>query len=262
MKNVRAKLRVIAMAFEVTMRHNFADTFILFGIFVQPLLVALLAFWMLQEEGSASIIYVVVGSGMTGLWTAALFVGGTSITSERWMGTLESLVAVPASLQTVVLGKNLANVVQSLGAMVVSYVLASLVFGGLPQIEQPGWFVAALLMAVVAYVVSGLLLGTLFILNPEIARFHNGLEFPIYILAGFLFPVALLPGWTTPLSYALAPYWAARALHGASSGGTVEEIATSLGIMLLVTAVYLVIARYLFARVMYRAKVDASLSRQ
>lgn len=262
MKKLRAHLRVIAMAFEVTMRHNFADTFILFGIFVQPLLVALLALWMLRDEGGATIIYVVIGSGMTGLWTAALFMGGTSITSERWMGTLESLVAVPASLQTIVLGKNLANVVQSLGAMVVSYVVASLVFGGLPQIARPDWFLFALLLSVASYVVCGLLLGALFILNPEIARFHNGMEFPIYILAGFLFPAALLPAWTTPLSYILAPYWAARALHAASSGGTTTEIGASLGTLLVVTAVYLLIAHFLFRRVIYRAKVQATLGRQ
>lgn len=262
MKTLRAHLRVIGMAFEVTMRHNFADTFILFGVFVQPLLVALLALWMLRDEGGASIIYVVIGSGMTGLWTAALFMGGTSITSERWMGTLESLVAVPAPLQTIVLGKNLANVVQSLGAMVVSYVVASLVFGGLPEVSRPGWFLLALLLSVIAYIVCGLLLGTLFILNPEITRFHNGMEFPVYILAGFLFPVALLPGWTTPLSYALAPYWAARALHAAASGGTVAEIGAPLGTLLVVTGVYLLIARFLFQRVIYRAKVEASLGRQ
>lgn len=262
MKKLRAHLRVIAMAYEVTMRHNFADTFILFGVFVQPLLVALLALWMLRDEGGASIIYVVIGSGMTGLWTAALFMGGTSITGERWMGTLETLVAVPAKLQTIVLGKNLANVVQSLGAMVVSYAIAGLVFGGLPQIERPGWFLLALLLSVIAYVVSGLLLGTLFILNPEVARFHNGMEFPVYILAGFLFPVALLPGWTTPLSYLLAPYWAARALHGAAGGGTIEEIGASLGALLVVTAVYLLVARFLFRRVIYRARVEASLGRQ
>lgn len=262
MKKLRANLRVVALSFEVTMRHNFADSFILFGVFVQPLLMALLAFWMLREGGHAEIIYIVVGSGMTGLWTAALFMGGTSLTSERWMGTLESLAAVPASLQTVVLGKNLANVVQSLGAMVVSYLLASLVFGDLPQIARPAWFVPALLASIVAYVVSGLLLGVLFILNPEVLRFQNGLEFPVYILAGFLFPVALLPGWTTPLSYVLAPYWAARALHGASSGAAVEEIVFALVVMGLVTAIYLLIARTLFARVLYKTRVEASLSRQ
>ena len=261
MNELRARLRVVALSFEMTMRHNFADGFILFGIFVQPLLLTLLAFWMLRQRGSAEIIFVVVGSGMTGLWTAALFMGGTSITNERWTGTLESVVVVPASLQTIVLGKNFANVVLSLGAMIVSYLLASVVFGRLPPIALPGWFLVALLVGVFAYVASGLVLGTLFILNPEIMRLHNGLEFPIYILAGFLFPVALLPGWTTPLSYILAPYWAARALHGASSGAPPQDIMFAIGMTAGVTIIYLLLARYLFARVLYKARVDASLGR-
>lgn len=255
-------LRVIALTFEITMRHNFADGFVLFGIFVQPLLMALLAFWMVRDQGSAGIIYIVIGSGMTGLWTAALFVGGTSLTGERWYGTLESIVATPASLQTIIFGKNLAAIVQSLGAMMVSYLLAGLVFGALPAIARPGWFGVALALSIAAYVISGLLLGAIFVLNPEILRFQNGLEFPIYILAGFLFPIALLPGWTSPLSYALAPYWAARALHSASSGAATGEITFSLVMMTVVTLIYLLMAQFLFRRVLHRARVDASLGRQ
>lgn len=246
----------------MTVRHNFADGFIIFGFFVQPVIMALLAFWMLRDQGNAAIIFVVVGSGMTGLWTAALFVGGTSLTGERWTGTLESLVAVPAPLHTVVLGKNLASIAQSLGAMIISYLLAGLIFGALPQIARPGWFVFALLLSIAAYIVSGMLLGAFFILNPEIMRFQNGLEFPIYILAGFLFPIALLPGWTTPLSYILAPYWAARALHGASSGVPTREIALALAVMTLITFVYLLLVRLLFSRVLHKARVEATLGRQ
>jgi ABC-2 type transport system permease protein len=246
----------------MTLRHNFADGFVIFGIFVQPLLMALLAFWMMRDHGSAGVIYIVIGSGMTGLWTAALFLGGTSITGERWYGTLESVVAAPASLQTVIFGKNLAAIVQSLGAMAVSYLLAGLIFGNLPAMARPGWFILVLALSITSYVISGLLLGALFILNPEILRFQNGLEFPIYILAGFLFPIALLPGWTTPLSYVLAPYWAARALHGASSGATDSEIILALAVMVGVTLIYLLLAQFLLRRVMHRARVEASLGRQ
>jgi len=55
----------------------------------------------------------------------------------------------------------------------------------------------------------------------------------MYILAGFMFPVALLPGWTTPFSYILPPFWAAKALHAASSGGPISDITLSWGMMLL-----------------------------
>jgi ABC-2 type transport system permease protein len=259
----RAYLRVVALAFEMALRQNFTDAFILFGILVQPLIIAVLAFWMLQERGGDYVIFVVVGSGMTGLWTSLLFISGNAITHERWTGTLETLVGVPTPIQVVVFGKNLANVLQSLASMILSYSLAILIFGFVPRIEQPAAFVVSLLIAVISYVCFGMLIAPLFVLNPDVQRWQNGLEFPVYILSGFLFPIALLPGWTTPLSYLLAPYWAARALHGASSGGAgLGEMALSWGMMALFSVVYLILARWLFRRLLYRARKEATLGMQ
>jgi ABC-2 type transport system permease protein len=262
LKQIRAHLRVIGLAFEMALRNNFTDSFIIFGILIQPMLMALLAFWMLRDQGNENIIFIVVGSGMTGLWTAVLFIGGNSITSERWSGTLEMITAVPAPIQTIILGKNLANVIQSLLSMVVCYSLASVVFGNLPHIEKPGMFILALIFGVASYVSFGLVIAPLFVMNPNVRRLVNGLEFPVYILSGFLFPIALLPGWTTPLSYLLAPYWAARALHGASSGGSSADILFSCGMMTFFTLVYLLITQFLFRKLLYKARVDATLGRQ
>lgn len=258
---LRAHLRVIGLSFEMALRHNLTDAFIIFGLVIQPLIIALLAFWMLRDRGSDDVIFIVVGTGMTGLWTAVLFISSKNISSERYTGTLELLVGVPAPIQTVIFGKNLANVVQSLISMVVCYALAGVVYGNLPHIAQPGWFFLALIPAVLAYVSTGLLLAGLFVLNADVGRFENGLEFPVYILAGFLFPVALLPGWTTPFSYILAPYWVARGLHGASSGAPLGDFLFACGMMVLFSILYLAISRYFFRRILYKARVDASLGR-
>jgi len=86
------------------------------------------------------------------------------------------------------------------------------------------------------------------------------MEFPIYILCGFLFPIALLPGWTTPISYILPPYWAARALHGTSSAGaTLEQTLFAWGMILLFSFIDLLIASRLFKIMLYKARVDATL---
>lgn len=37
------------------------------GVVREPMLIALLAFWMLREQGNDAVIYVVIGSSMTGL---------------------------------------------------------------------------------------------------------------------------------------------------------------------------------------------------
>lgn len=256
-------MRVIMTAAEMALKMAAADAFIIFGVLFQPLIIALLGMWMLQGRGGDYAIFVVVGSGMTGLWSSLLFVSGNSITVERWVGTLEMLVGVPTPIQVIVFGKNLANVVQSLLSMVVSYVLVAIFFGYSLTIAQPVWFFISLIFTVMSFVCFGLVIAPVFVLNPDVQRWQNGLEFPVYILGGFLFPIALLPNWTTPLSYALAPYWAARALHAASSSGTnFGEVVLCWGMMLLFSVIYVIVSRWLFRAMLRRARTEATLNVQ
>ena len=260
---LRGNLRAASAAGEMALRSNVLDSFVLFGLLIQPLVIAVLALWMLQERGGNFAIYVVVGSGLTGLWSTLLFVTGNGITAERWTGTLESLTSVPTPLTWIILGKTIANVTQSLVSMVAAYVLASLLFGYPLTVSQPVPFLISIAFMVVSFVAFGMVIAPAFVLNPDVQRWQNAMEFPVYILAGFLFPIALLPGWTTPISYVLAPYWAARALHITSSlkGGT-QEVLACWGMMLLLTAIYLLLARRLFRLTLRRARADASLGMQ
>jgi ABC-2 type transport system permease protein len=87
------------------------------------------------------------------------------------------------------------------------------------------------------------------------------MEFPVYILAGFLFPIALLPNWTTPLSYLLSPYWAAVALHETSSGGgDPPTVAGAWAAMVALSVLYLVLSRQLFRVLVHRARREGTLS--
>ncbi len=261
--NLRHWARTIAITFEITLRQNFSDAFIVFAIIVQPIIIAILALWMLRERGGDYAIFVVVGSGMTGLWSGLLFISGNSVTGERWVGTLENLVAAPTPIQIVILGKNLANVLQSLLSMVASYILVAWLFQLDVQIAQPLLFSVSLLLTVTAFICFGLIMGALFIISPAVQNFQNGLEFPVYILCGFLFPIALLPGWTTPISYLLTPYWAARALHGTATGAaTIEDLALSWSMMLLFSVIYIAASQRLFRYVLRKARVEATLGMQ
>lgn len=255
--------RAIAAAFEMTLRQTFLDGFALFGILIQPLIIALLGLWILRDRGGDYAIYVVVGSGMTGLWTSLLFMGGNSIGWERWTGTLEGLVAMPTPLSVIALGKNLANVIQSVLSMVASYGLASLLFGYPLRLEQPVLFAISLVFTVVAFVCFGLIIAPVFVMNPGVQHWQNAMEFPVYILSGFLFPIALLPGWTTPLSYLLPPYWAARALHGTSSGGAgLDQVLFYWAMLLLFSLLHLFISGWLFRLMIRKARADATLAMQ
>ncbi len=254
-------LRVVRTAFELDIKQQMVDLFMIFGVLVQPLLIAIMAIYMLAERDASRGIYVVVGSGMTGLWTSLLFRGTFNINAERFMGTLEGIVASPTPLATVVIGKTLASVSLSLLSMIFSYGLAALVFRFPLTITQPVPFFASLLMTALAFISFGLLISPLMAVNLSVTGWVNALEYPMYILGGFLFPILLLPGWSNPLSYVLAPYWAARVLHMTSSGtATVPDILLSWVMMLLLGAGYIAASYRLFKIVLHRARVDATLS--
>ena len=260
-KKIKDTLRIIGMSFEIELRQNLMDGFVLFGIVIQPLIIAFMALWMLKDKGPDYAIFIVVGSAMTGLWTTLLFNGGNSITSERWTCTLEFLVGAPSSLGVVVFGKVLANVTQSLLSMIGCYTLISVAMGYPLTLSRPIFFLISILLTVLAFVSFGVIIASLFILIPDFQRLQNTLEFPVYILCGFLFPIALLPGWTTPISYILSPYWAARALHG-SARGTLEinHIFISWVLLIIFSAVYIVGSSALYRIVLKRARVDATLN--
>jgi ABC-2 type transport system permease protein len=256
-----ANLRVVRTAFELDVKQQAVDLFMIFGVLIQPLLIAIMAIYVLVERDPSRGIYVVVGSGMTGLWTSLLFRGTFNINAERFMGTLEAIVASPTSLGTVVMGKTLASVSLSLLSMIFSYGLASIVFHFPLEIAQPGVFFASILVTVLAFISFGLLISPLMAVNLSLTGWVNALEYPMYILGGFLFPILLLPGWSNPLSYVLGPYWAARVLHAASSGtATTSEVLLCWSMMLLLGTVYVVASYRLFRIVLHRARVDATLS--
>jgi ABC-2 type transport system permease protein len=256
-----ANLRVVLTTFELDIKQQAVDLFMVFGVVIQPLLIAIMAIYMLLERDPSRGIYVVVGSGMTGLWTSLLFRGTFNINAERFMGTLEGIVASPSSLATVVIGKTLASVTLSFLSMIFSYGLASIIFRFPLTIAQPLPFFASLLVTILAFISFGLLISPLMAVNLSLSGWVNALEYPMYILGGFLFPILLLPDWSNPLSYVLAPYWAARALHATSSGAaSLSNILLSWGMMLLLSAIYLAASYRLFRIVLHRARVEATLS--
>lgn len=252
--------RTILIVAEMNARQMMTDGFILFTVIFQPIMIALLGLWMLKDKGADAAMFVVVGSGLTGLWSSLLFISGNSINFERWTGTLESLVAIPTPFEVIVVGKNLANVTQSLLSMVLGYFVAAFAFGYSLDIQQPLLFIASVFLAVIAFISFGLIIAPIFVMNPGVRAWQNAMEFPVYVLCGFLFPIALLPGWTTPVSYLLPPYWAAVALHGTSTGGAaLNETLFAWGMLLLFSFIDLLIASRLFKHMLYKARADATL---
>jgi ABC-2 type transport system permease protein len=239
------------------------DSFVIFAVIIQPLIVALLAIYMLRDTSSFEAIYVVVGSALSGLWSGTLFCSSFNVNVERWLGTLEMIVGSPTHLATVIVSKTLANTAMSLTSIFFSYPLAALLFGYRLTIAHPFLFAVSLLLTVLALTSLGMVIAPFMSLNLGANTWANVLEFPVYILSGFLFPIILLPRWTTPLSYALSPYWAARALHATSSGAaSLSEVYVSWGLLIAFGVIYWFISAWLFRGLLRRAREEATLGVQ
>lgn len=262
-QTTREYTRSALVSAEVALKEMAIDSFILFTIVVQPLVIALLGLWMLRDSRPDAAIFVVVGSGMSGLWSSMIFISGNSITSQRWTGTLETIVAMPTPMYVITVGRNLAHVLQSLLSMIAAYTVASLFMGYALDIDHMLLFIPSLFFTVIAFIAFGLILAPVFLLSPAVQNFSNGLEFPVYVLCGFLFPIALLPEWTTPLSYLLTPYWAARALHESAHGdGDLGVVVGSWAILLISTLIYVSFSRFLFRVILRRVREDGTLGLQ
>jgi len=144
--------------------------------------------------------------------------------------------------------------------MVLGYFTAAFAFHYSLTIQQPFLFVISVILSVIAFISFGLIVAPIFVMNPGIRAWQNAMEFPVYVLCGFLFPIALLPGWTNPVSFLLPPYWAAVALHGTSTGGASLNATFFAWTMLLVFSLAdLLIASRLFKYMLYKARADATL---
>jgi ABC-2 type transport system permease protein len=256
-------LRVVWTVFYMYLKQISVDGFVIFTVIVQPLIVALLAIYMLRDTRGFQSIYVIVGSAMTGLWSGTLFFSSFNIEFERWTGNLENIVGSPTHLATVIIGKTLANTTMSITSMLFSYPLAAFLFGFRLTIVHPFLFAVSLLLTVLALISLGLVIAPLMSTNPGATVWANALEFPMYIVGGFLFPVLLLPVWTTPISYMLAPFWAAQALHATSSGGaSLGHVFLCWALLIAFSLAYWFISAWLFRVLLRRAREEATLGLQ
>jgi ABC-2 type transport system permease protein len=87
------------------------------------------------------------------------------------------------------------------------------------ELAHPGWFILALPIAVLSLGLLGLVLAATFVLYRHANALGNLLEYPIWLVTGLLTGLALLPGWTQPISWVLAPTWGVKALRESAIGG-------------------------------------------
>jgi ABC-2 type transport system permease protein len=190
-----------------------------FSALIQPAVMATIAYLIFRHSRAETVQEVVLGAGLLGMWSAALFGSGAAISRQRAMGLLEGLVGAPMPLPLSVLPITVAAATIGLYSMAATFLWCELLFGFSVSLAHPALVPVCAVVTVLTLGVTGLLLSALFFLYPSSQSLASMMEFPIALLSGVLVPVSALPSVIRPLSWILAPMWSIRALQAAVGGG-------------------------------------------
>jgi ABC-2 type transport system permease protein len=253
-----ATLRLFWFTWLFNLRTLTTSSFFVLVSMLEPLIFATIAFYLWRAgQREETLLYVALGAGLMGMWSATLFGSGGLIQWQRRQQTLELLVAAPPRFLVSALPFTLATASLGLYSVGATLLWGRLLFGVPLQFEHPVLFLVALPATVLGLGVLGLVFASTFVFYRHAHAFSNILEYPVWLASGLLVPVSLLPSFVEPLSWVLAPTWGVRALRDAAFGGdALPEIAACLGL----AAVYLAVAAVTMANFERLARKHATLS--
>jgi len=241
------------------MLHWIADPQWVIPNIIAPFVFTVVALTLFKNVTGPFALYAVLGGGMMGMWGNTLYSSGFAIEFEKWQGTLEEVLAAPSNLMHVIAGRSVSNALFGLTNMVAILLIAAFGFRVPLGIANPVLFAVSLVLTLLSVSALGLIFASAFVLSRSAQVFTNGLEFPIYIISGSMFPVTLLREFE-PVSYILGPKWGIEAIRESASTESVSiNFWTNLGVMILITVIYLAIAIVLFKSVEKKARRDGSL---
>lgn len=194
------------------------------------------------------------------LWWVALQHGGNIITGDRWQNLLESIVAVPTSLASLLLGRVTTVMCLGLVSFFEVWAIGELLFGVSPTFEHPLELVLILACTAFASAGASVAFAALFVMTRNAYTFTNSAGFPLYLLSGVFVPVAVLPGWIHPVSSVIFMSWSADLLRASMKSAAIDDFWLRLGVVVLLGAVSFLAGRLVLFYVLRRMRTTGELA--
>lgn len=204
--------------------------------------------------------FLIVATLAIQAWDATVWSCGFGLQSDAFAGTLPSILAAPGNRMAVVLGYGLGDFTLSIPSVLV-VLLVGLGFGATFDVADPVLALVALVFVFMSALAIGVACSGLFILSRNANPLANFLQTPVHILAGFYFPRSVLPDWLEPVGAVLPITHALEALRGSMlDGDGWSELASSLVVTLLTSALFLVLGIWSLRRVDHELRRTGSLN--
>lgn len=225
-------------------------------VFPMMFATAALLVYRVNDDPDA-MLYAGLGAAVMGIWTSVTVSASTLLSRERWAGTLELVVAAPTPFSLVLIPITTAMATIGLYSVGATILWNWLVFGIRLNIENWPLFGLSMVMATVTIALFGFLLSVSAVRYRTSWALGAALEYPGWLLCGFVVPLDLLPDVLRPLSWALAPTWAMEAMRSAADGSSPWA---DLGLCLGLGIAYAVVASVLGSRLLDSARRNATLA--
>jgi ABC-2 type transport system permease protein len=247
-----AHLRGLAASIRLAFLSFLADPQWVIPSTIAPVMFGFAAFELYQGAGPTLVLEAILGAAMMSMWGQTLYGSGWATGQDRELGTLEPTLTTPTPYLWVVAGRVVVNAITGLAGGVVVYVVVAAAYHRPLPIEQPIAFALLFVLVLVTLASVGVVLAAVYVYTRYAGFIQNFGEFAFYVGTGCMFPVILLPFWTTPAALILPPTWAIDGMRYATLPGYTGfgwglgwDIVGAVG----VTAIYLAIAGTVFRRV-------------
>jgi ABC-2 type transport system permease protein len=259
MPPLRMMVRIFWRGWTFALKNLTMSSFFILVSILQPLIFATIAFFMFKAGASdRSLLYVALGAGLMGIWSSTLFGSGGLIQWERYQGTLEILMAAPAPFVLILVPATLANATIGIYSLSATILWGKIFFDIPLDISNPLLFAISIPLTILSLGLMGLAIASSFILYRNANALSNLLEYPIWLVTGLLVPLAIMPGWVSPISWVLAPTWGMRAIRSSALGG--GDPLLYLGMTLLLGLIYLVVGAVMITHFERLARQRATLA--
>lgn len=252
------KLQGALASTRVHLRNTLVRPMMQVTILAQPVAMVLLTRYVYDPGDPTARFFVMLGSGLSGVWVATAFSSAGDLNRERFYGTVQPVLLTTTPLWLVSAGRALGALLLSFVPVAVSLLLTLTVMG----LRFPtGASTVGMAVGVLAFGLAchafGLLLSHLFLLSRRTAVLQNFLEWPLLITFGILFPIEALPGPVQAAARALPMRWAGQVVSDAFVGHGIAWGA--LGLTVGLAAACIVAAVSLSGVIERRIRVTASL---
>ena len=244
---------VIARAYPRVIGAQREKSWMFFDIFL-PLLAVSAYVFVYRAIGAPEtyVGFVIMGGAMTAFWMNVLWGMSSQLYWEKEQGNLALYIIAPNSMMAILLGMAFGGVLATTLRAFTIVLVGSFIFEVQFTVASFSALFGTFILTMVALYGMGMMFSSLFLLlNREAWHLANLAQEPIYLFSGFYFPLKSLGFWIAagasviPLAVGMDAMRQLVFPSGPSLGFL--SVPIELGILVILSIIFLISARYLLA---------------